>query len=367
MTDPTLFKIRYVPVEEWPPGCQQQWHAAFDEADLFSKTKPATQWRKATIRKVCCGIGSLISWMAYQGNLDAYCDIIDLVTRDNISGFVVEMRKAGYASNTVFSHVQEVHMAAMVMDPVQDWSWLLNAVKKVRTKAKPVRSKLTRLQPAQKLDRLGRKLMDEAQSNTKLTPYKRALMFRDGLMIATLIHRPLRLGNFASIDIGGRLTFFSKSAMRSFAADEMKGKRPFEAHFPPKYLGALKTYLDIYRPYLLSLKHEDAPEHTNGLWISNEGRQLADQSLRKAIKKHTAKEFGQDLTPHLFRDSSVTTLVRDAPESARLTRPILTHSTIETTNRHYNQAKMIDASRRHTSLMESLFNKPKQDEGSCAP
>jgi integrase len=367
MTDTTVFKIRYVPVEEWPIGCQQQWHAAFDAADLFSKTKPATQWRKATIRKVCCGIGSLMSWIAYQGHLDHDCEIADVITRDNISGFVADMREAGYAPNTIYSHIQGAYQGAKVMEPAADWGWLLNAVKKIRAKAKPARNKLKRLQPAQKLDRLGRKLMDEAQSNTKLTPYKRALMFRDGLMIAVLIHRPLRLGNFASIDIGGRLTFFSKSAMLSFAADEMKGKRPFEAHFPPKYFQALKTYIDIYRPYLLSLKHEDAPNHTNGLWISNEGRQLADQSLRNAIKKRTAKEFGQDLTPHLFRDSSVTTLVRDAPESARLTRPILGHTTIETTNKHYNQARMIDASRRHTSLMESLFNNPKQDEGQCAP
>ena len=135
-------------------------------------------------------------------------------------------------------------------------------------------------------------------------------------MITTLIHRPLRVSNFASIDLGGRLTLFSKSAILSFPATELKGKRDLEITLPPKNLAALKTYLDTYRPYLLSLKHEDAPGHTDGLWISNEGRQLAEVSLRNAIKKRTAKEFGQDLTPHLFRDSSVTTLVRDAPESA---------------------------------------------------
>jgi integrase/recombinase XerC len=182
-------------------------------------------------------------------------------------------------------------------------------------------------------------------------------MFRDGLMIAVLIHRPLRLSNFASIDVGGRLQIYDKSAMLFFPAEEMKGKRDFEAHFPPTYVPALKTYLEIYRPYLLSLKHEDTPDHVAGLWVSNEGKQLADLSLRNAIKKHTKREFGRDLTPHLFRDSSVTTLVRDAPESARITRPILGHSTIQTTNKYYNQAVMIDASRRHSHLMESLIAK----------
>ena len=367
MSDPVPFKIRYVPLTQWPRGCQAQWQKAFEEDDLFQKRKPATQWRAATIRKVSSGLGALFSWCAYKGISDEDGHIKDLVTQESIKGFVTDMREANYAPYTIFCHVQEVHDGAKIMDPTQDWQWLLNGVKNVRAKGKPARHKLHRLQPAQKLDLLGRKLMKEAQTNRKLSLYKRALMFRDGLLISTLIHRPLRLGNFAAIDLGDRLTLFSKSAMLSFAPEEMKGKRPFEAHYPPEHLAALQTYLDMYRPYLLSLKHADAPDHTDGLWISNEGRQMADQSLRNAIKKRTAKEFGQDLTPHLFRDASVTTLVRDAPESARLTRPILGHSTIETTNRHYNQAKMIDASRRHTSLMENLFNKPKQDEGQCAP
>ena len=357
MIDPAPFKIRYVPLNEWPIGCQEQWSAAFEEADLFSNTKPATQWRRATILKVICGLGALISWCIYKKISIENATISDLATQEHIKGFITDMRQSNYAPNTIFCHVQEVYDAAKVMDPSQNWKWLLNGLKKVRSKAKPVRNKLKRLQPAQKLDQLGNALMQRAQSDSELSFYKRALMFRDGLMIAILIHRPLRLSNFASIDVGGRLQILAKSAVLFFPAEEMKGKRDFEAHFPAKYLSDLKTYLEIYRPYLLSLKHEDTPDHVSGLWISNEGKQLSELSLRNAIKKHTKREFGQDLTPHLFRDCAVTTLVRDEPESARITRSILSHSTIETTNRHYNQAQMIDASRRHTKMMESLIPK----------
>ena len=356
MTDPFIFEIHYIPVEQWPQKCQEQWNEAFEDNDLFAKRKPASSWRKASIRKTRSGIGSLLSWHVYKELPLGEAAIAELVTQTAIKGFIVDMRDAEYAPNTIFCHVQEIYDGARVMDPEKDWRWLLNAVKKLRSKARPVRNKLKRLQPAQKLELLGRKLMEEARSNPKLTLYKRALMFRDGLMIATLIQRPLRLSNFAALDIGGRLTLFSKSAILSFPGKELKGKRDLEVPFPPKYLGTLKTYLETYRPYLLSLKHEDAPDHTNGLWVSNEGRQLSEASLRNAIKKRTAKEFGQDLTPHLFRDSSVTTLVRDAPESALLTKSILGHTTIETTNKHYNQAQMIDASRRHASLMERLMS-----------
>jgi integrase/recombinase XerD len=356
MADLLLFEIHYIPVEQWPQKCQEQWHEAFEDDDLFAKRNPASSWRKATIHKTRSGIGSLISWHAYKELPLDNAGIADLVTLEKIKDFIADLRDAEYAPYTIFCHIQEIYDGARVMDGAKDWRWLLNAVKKLRSKARPVRNKLKRLQPAQKLDMLGRKLMEEAQSNPKLTLYKRALMFRDGLMIATLIQRPLRLSNFAALDIGGRLTFFSKSAVLSLSGKELKGKRDLEVAFPPKYFNALKNYVETYRPYLLSLKHEDAPDLTNGLWISNEGRQLSEVSLRNAIKKRTAKEFGQDLTPHLFRDSSVTTLVRDAPESARLTKSILGHTTIETTNKHYNQAQMIDASRRHASLMERLMS-----------
>jgi integrase len=354
MIEPAPFKIHYIPPEQWPVACQDQWHKAFQDDDLFGTRKPASEWRKSSIQKARCGLGSLISWLLYKELFNPHAQIKDIVTQEHIKGFIADMQLSNYAPNTLFCHAQEVYDAARVMDPSQNWKWLLNALKKVRSKAKPIRNKLKRLQPAQKLDRLGRRLMTEAQNNFDLTFYKRALMFRDGLMIATLIHRPLRLSNFASIDLEHRLTLFAESAILSFPADEMKGKRDFEAHFPPQLISELNIYIDLYRPYLLSLKHEDTPDQVMGLWISNEGKQLADLSLRNAIKKRTLREFGQDLTPHLFRDCAVTSLVRDAPESARITRSILTHSTIETTNKYYNQAQMIDTSRRHTDLIERL-------------
>ena len=350
------FKARYLPVEQWPLPCQRLWHDAFTEADLFEASKPATLWRKATVRKNCCAFGTFASWTIYKGDWNPDAAPAEFITPARVKGFLADLEASDYASNTVFCHTQGLYDSVRVMDPEADWDWLLNAVKKIRARAKPVRNKLQRLQPAQKLDMLGQKLMQEADANTNRTMYKRALMYRDGLMIATMIRRPLRLGNFASLSLGVSLLLHEKGATLVLPPEEMKGKRSFEAKFPPNLTAALKTYLEVYRPYLLSLQHEETSAPVKGVWISNEGRSVADQSIRNAIKKRTRTAFGQDLTPHLFRDASVTTLVRDAPASAQLTKAILGHSTIETTNKHYNQAKMVDASHRHTNLMEQLIN-----------
>ncbi len=350
------FKARYLPVDQWPLPCQSLWRDALTEADLFEAPKPATLWRKATIRKNCCAFGTFVSWTIYIDDWNPDATPVDFVTSAKVKNFLTDMEASHYASNTIFCHIQGLYDSVRVMSPETDWGWLLNAVKKIRARTKPLYNKLQRLQPAQKLAVLGQKLMQDAENNTNLTMYKRSLMYRDGLIIATLIHRPLRLGNFASFSLGQSLLLHQTGATIVLPPEEMKGKRPFEAKFPPNLQAELNTYLEVYRPYLLSLQHEKTIEPVTGVWISNEGRAMTDHSIRNAIKKRTRIAFGQDLTPHLFRDASVTTLVRDAPASAQLTKAILGHSTIETTNKYYNQAKMVDASRRHTSLMEQLIN-----------
>jgi len=359
-----LFRGHYIPVASWPLACLRQWHDAFSEPSLFEKDKPARHWRPATIKKTADGFGHFISWMIFANIFDRDGDVINLVTRENVKGFINAMEVSKYALYTIYSHVQEVYDASRVMEPMQDWSWLKTAVKKLRSRSRPARNKISRLQPAQKLEKLGRSLIQKAETAMNLSFYKRALLFRDGLMISVLIRRPFRLKNFASLTLEANLIIDETSASFLFSADEMKGKRPFEVIFPQEYFDELQIYLKHYRPYLLSLTQEndDVTRQMNesgqnrALWISNEGRSLAEVSLRNAIRKRTKVAFGVDMTPHFFRDSSVTTLIRHAPESAKITRSILGHATIDTTNAHYNQARMIETSRRHTNLIETLTN-----------
>lgn len=375
MLPPDSFKARYLPIEAWPLPCQSQWHDAFAEPSLFEDDKPARHWRPATTLKTQKGFGSFVSWTLFAGVFDRTHDVATSVTQFHMGGFVKTLQASNYAPHTIFCHVQEVYDAARVMDPTHDWSWLKTAVKKLRAQSRPVRNKLARLQPADALERLGRSLMDKAETIKDLSFYKRALMFRDGLMIALLIRRPFRRKNFASLTLGANLILHKASATFLFAADEMKGKRAFEVAFPQEYYEALQTYLNVYRPCLLTLTHKDDDithqrnerEQNAALWISNEGRALTDASLRNAIRKRTKAEFGVDMTPHLFRDASVTTLIRHAPESTRITRCILGHTTIDMTNAHYNQARMIETSRRHTNLIETLTNHITEEAVSCAP
>lgn len=72
------------------------------------------------------------------------------------------------------------------------------------------------------------------------------------------------------------------------------------------------------------------------------------------ICKITRRLTGVPISPHLFRDAAATTLVRDAPNSARLVRGLLGHSDFKTAERHYMHATAIEAGRSHATLVQNL-------------
>ena len=250
------------------------------------------------------------------------------------------------------------------MAPMRDWTWLKVAQRNLRARAKPENDKLARLQSADKLEDLGFSLMAEAETvacskdhdGAAMTLLQRAIAFRDGLMIALLIRRPLRIKNFHSLEIGKTLVIGDGTAHFAFPASEVKGKRPIDVAFPRALVHSLERYIDFYRPILLSESGKAKGLLTNALWISRDGTELVEISLRNAFRRRTCEAFGVPIPPHWFRDAAVTFLVRDEPASARLSSSILGHSSPEIANRHYNQALMIDSARRYASVIEALMD-----------
>ena len=72
-------------------------------------------------------------------------------------------------------------------------------------------------------------------------------------------------------------------------------------------------------------------------------------------KKATMAAFGRYLSPHLFRDCAATTIAIDDPRHARSIMDILGHSTLATSEKHYNQARSLDASRQYQKIIAGLI------------
>jgi integrase/recombinase XerD len=84
---------------------------------------------------------------------------------------------------------------------------------------------------------------------------------------------------------------------------------------------------------------------------------LDPNSIPNRIKKHTRAAFGKHVWPHLFRDCVATTIAIDDPKHARSIMNILGHSTPAISEKHYNQARSVDASRRYQRIIADLIRR----------
>ena len=173
------------------------------------------------------------------------------VTRQLVAHYVATL-SASCAPYTVVCRLQELYDALRVLAPEMDWRWLAKLWMRLGRRAQPVVNKRLRLRPTRDLFDLGRRMMASAEQVTGWSRRRRAVHYRDGLLIALMAARPLRLTNFASIVVGVHLVQQSERWWLQFRGSEMKAKRPYEVAFPTALIPELEKYLAIHRPVLLA-------------------------------------------------------------------------------------------------------------------
>src|SRR5262249_54767448 len=154
-------------------------------------------------------------------------------------------------------------------------------------RAEPTRNKRARLRHTPDLVDLGRRMMKSAEQVKSWSRRRRAVHYRDGLMIAIGAYRPLRLANFASIVLGVHLVQQRGRWWLQFSASEMKAKRPYEVAFPRALIPELDHYLAVHRPVLLAGESGQLSPGTDALWVSEIGTMLESGALATRIRKHT--------------------------------------------------------------------------------
>jgi integrase len=339
-------------VEEWPEADQAAWRKAVQEADPFAANTPAASWSERSRLKTARGYGRFLAWQSEKG-LDPEQAPGDRVTAPVVKTYIADLARIN-GDFTVLCRVQELCDAIRVIAPDRDWGWLRQIQNALRARSVSVRDKRARMQPAGELVKLGKALMRKAETASTKPSLTRAVWFRDGLMIALLAYRPLRLSNLAAITLGRHLIRQSRGYRLYFSADEVKGGQPIDTAVPASLVADIDRYLDHYRPILLTRGGRQNPATCDALWVSNIATALDPNSIPNRIKKHTRAAFGKHLWVHLFRDCAATTIAIDDPRHARSIMNILGHSTLATSEKHYNQARSLEASRRYLEAIADL-------------
>ena len=344
---------RGLPLDAWPALDRSAWAEAIADGDIFDDRGAAVHWAKTTRNATIAAYGRWLGFIAGSEPLALTTHPVDRLTVERLAHYLDHLAET---AGTVGRHMffAKLRDAMRVMFPGQALAHLSRLVARLARERQP-RSKAARLVTSTRLAALGTRLMEGTiGAQRKLTD---AVAYRDGLMIALLALRPLRLRTFSLIRVGTHLRQLGEEWRMIFDGPELKSGRPFETTVPQNLVPHLNSYLQEVRP-----KFSGADRH-DGLWASTKGRPLTPAAIARIITERTREAFGRPVNPHLFRHCAATTIAIIEPGRIGVARDLLGHSTQATTNAYYNKARSIDASRLYAGIVAGLTPRLRRRSG----
>lgn len=331
----------HLPYAQWPAADQSLWQCAMTSDDPFGDAA-GPRLAKTSKRQYQSAWRRFLGFLAMEEPSALEIAPAERLTVARVRAFVAHLA-ATNIPRSVAIQVDALYKAARAMMPQHDWTSLksikarLHAAAPAGPPAGPV------ITSVQLLD-LGLQLMDESRpSANRPVRMADAVRYRDGLMFAWLAFIPLRRNNIA-IEIGRHLVQDGDGWFIIIPCTETKTSTPIEFAVPELLRPYLATYLNVIRPRLLQ-------RPCSALWISQKGGALSYSAVWGVITRHTARRLGVRIAPHDVRDAAATTWAIHAPHQIGIARDLLTHSDLRTTNRHYNRARGIEASRTYAQLI----------------
>jgi integrase/recombinase XerD len=318
------------PVEEWPQQDQLQWQAALQVEHLLEEGGCRAEHSRFSNRAMAKGYGRWLAWLASKELLDDHVAPGDRITPDRVKTYVADLEREN-ASGTVIARLIELKIMAAIMAPTRDWKWIYRMASSIRARHKPARPKRHRLVDITRLLGLGIDLMAEAENES--TGLRRFKAYRDGLMIALLASRPLRLQNLTGLILNRTLVQRRALWWIQIPAAETKTKEPIELPWPEALAPHLETYLADYRAAIAASRGTSTA--SDGLWLSMHGSPMTDNAIYIRIVARTRAGLGQSVNPHLFRDCAATSVAIEDPAHVGIASRLLGHRTRSTTERYY--------------------------------
>ena len=337
---------RTLPIVDWPVADQVAWDRAFRVGDLFDDAGPAAHWRPATRAFAAGGYGQWLGFLLATGRLDATAESPPILP-DALEAYAAALLSAS-RPNTTIRRFLGLLAALRVMRPGADLARVRGVPSRINAQKAPGNPKLARMQSADRLFRLGFEIMDEAEALSEAWPCRWITRYRDGLLIALLAARPLRRASFASLRLGTSVVRSDCGWWLRVADKDTKTGARYEAPLPARLTEAIDRYVGDLRPRLLAGRTEDH------FWIQKDGQPMRPATIYTRVMLLTRRCLGVAVNPHLFRDCAATSIAVLDPGHVHIAARVLGHATLATTEKYYNQAQALDASRAHAAAIRAI-------------
>jgi integrase len=343
-------KARSLPIAQWPEADRAAWAAACRPAERLKRGGAASHMREITRRDLARRYGYFLDYVQRSEGLAGHVEVAAHVTPDRVEGFLAEL-KARVSSVTVYGSIYKLRRTAQLLAPGRDFTWLTETEKDLALVMQP-KSKFDRVVYTNILAEAGMTLMAEADAAMHRSALARARQFRNGLMVALKALYPIRLKNFAALEIGRSFKKVNNSWWIVLSAADTKEKRPDERTIDPCLSPWVERYLDVHRPVLA--RTDDAPA---ALWLSsNDGKAMTYLAVERVLKETTLATVGVDVSPHLFRTAGASTVAVHAGSTPHLASTLLHHTDRAVTDAHYNRASSLSAAQAYAAFIRAIRN-----------
>jgi integrase len=335
---------RSLPVNEWPAAHRQVWEEICRPGLRLRRGGAASRYAEVSREDFARRYGAFLGFLQRSGLLDPSSAPAAQVTPQNIDLYIAELKER-VRSVTIWNCIYKLRMAARLLDPNGDFAWLSEIEQDLALVMEP-RSKFDRVVLAERLVEAGLTLVTEAEASSRY-PFRRAIGIRNGLLIALLAVCPIRIKNYAALEIGS--TFKEEQGAWWITLPYGSTKTDAPDHRPvPDYLNdAVELYLTKSRPVLIGSRPT-----TNSLWISSRtGRRYTTKNLGTRISKITLEAIGVDVSPHLFRTAAATTSACYGTDMPYLASAVLGHTDPRVTEEHYIRATTLNAAKDYAAIL----------------
>jgi integrase len=359
--------VRSLPLKNWPKADRLGWEAACLPGKRLTRGGAAAHLAPVTQADLANRYGLYLDFLDRSGRLDLAADEGAQVTPEAIAAFIVELQNR-VSSVTVSRTIYKMRRAAECIAPGRDFAWLAEIGKDLALLERPKEDFGRDVSP-ERLVEAGLTLMREAEADTTGSWLRRALLVRNGLMVALLAPCPIRLRNFATLEIGR--SFLRLDNGWWIVLDDTKSGRPDHRPVPHFLRGFIESYLSVYRPVLLyhsTCRSDEGlaamfsalwttsllTESTSALWVGQLGRPLTYNAVARLITDTTLMTLCVPVNPHRFRKTAATSAALHAPQSPHLGSALLQHADPRETEENYNRASSLSVAEDFAALITDL-------------
>jgi hypothetical protein len=264
MSDCTMPAVRCVRFDGWPDADRAAFRRAQNDDELLDEAGLLARLRPISLLKLRSAYGRWLHFLESRDSTALTLAPAERITRERTAAYIEDLH-ARNAPLTLAHRIVDLYLVVRALAPEHNWGWLRRLGSRLMLRAKPVRNRRSQLRPPQEVFAAALALMDTAETGSFTSDGKRALAFRDALLLAILASRGPRVGNLGIVQIGRHLVRQGDTWALDFSASETKNGDPNSYELPRELTTPIQRYLDHWRPMLLGGNQSDQ------FWVSSNG------------------------------------------------------------------------------------------------